>query len=137
MARATEPRRIAGVIALVILTLLLALVCVASSLGDWKGVPQILESLDRLKVPFGVRPALPILKTLGAIAILIGLKMKGLGAAGAAGLAAYFAGAVWFHMRAKDAAKEALPAFVLMLLALAVLALRLAVSKKGVSQVPN
>jgi uncharacterized membrane protein YphA (DoxX/SURF4 family) len=123
--------------ALVILTLLLAFVSVASSLGDWKGVPQILESLDRLKVPFGVRPALPILKTLGAIAILIGLKIKGLGAAGAAGLVTYFAGAVWFHMRAKDAAKEALPAFVLMLLAIAVLIVRLALRKKAISQVPN
>jgi uncharacterized membrane protein YphA (DoxX/SURF4 family) len=132
-----EPRRVTNVIALVILTLLLAFVSVASSLGDWKGVPQVLESLDRLKVPFGVRPALPILKTLGAIAILVGLKLKGLGAAGAAGLVAYFAGAVWFHMRAKDAAKEALPAFVLMLLAIAVLIVRLAIRKKAISQVPN
>jgi uncharacterized membrane protein YphA (DoxX/SURF4 family) len=125
------------VIVLAILTILLAFVCVASSLGDWKGVPQIMESLDRLKVPFGIRPALPILKTAGAIAILVGLKIRGLGALGAACLAAYFAGAVWFHMRAKDAAKEAIPAFVLMLLAIAVFILRLAVSKKVISQIPN
>jgi uncharacterized membrane protein YphA (DoxX/SURF4 family) len=121
---------------LIVLTFVLAFVCVASSLADLKGVPQIIESMERLKVPLGVRPALPMFKTLGAIAILIGLKMKGLGAAGAAGLVAYFAGAVWFHMRAKDAAKEALPAFVLMLLAAAILVLRLTISKK-VSQVPN
>jgi uncharacterized membrane protein YphA (DoxX/SURF4 family) len=121
---------------LIVLTVVMALVCVASSLADFKGVPQIIESMERLKVPIGVRPALPIFKTLGAIAILIGLKMKGLGAAGAAGLVAYFAGAVWFHMRAKDAAKEAMPAFVLMLLAVAILVLRLTISKK-ISQVPN
>jgi uncharacterized membrane protein YphA (DoxX/SURF4 family) len=121
---------------LIALTVVLAFVCVASSLADFKGVPQIVESMERLKVPIGVRPALPIFKTLGAIAILIGLKMKGLGAAGAAGLVAYFACAVWFHMRAKDAAKEAMPAFVLMLLAGAVLVLRLTISKK-ISQVPN
>jgi uncharacterized membrane protein YphA (DoxX/SURF4 family) len=122
---------------LIILTVLLTFVSVASSLGDWKGVPQILESMDRLKVPFGLRPLLPILKTLGAIAILVGLKVKGLGVAGAAGLASYFAGAVWFHMRAKDVAKESLPAFVLMLLAIAVFILRLAIHKKTISQVPN
>ena len=49
-----------------------------------------------------------------------------MGVAAAAGLALYFLGAVIAHVRVRSAAKDALPAVVILLIALVTLALQLA-----------
>jgi predicted membrane channel-forming protein YqfA (hemolysin III family) len=115
-----------GVPVLIVLVILLAVVCVGSSLADWKKVPQIMESLERLNVPVAVRPLLPVFKMAGALGIIAGLRVKPLGIMAAFGLVLYFLGAVLFHMRAKDPVKESTPALALTAVAVLVLGLRLA-----------
>jgi DoxX-like family len=110
-----------------VLVILLGVGCVGSSVADWKKVPQVMDSLERLRVPIGVRPLLPVFKIAGALGIIIGLGVKPLGIVAAFGLVLYFLGAVLFHMRAKDPAKEELPALVLTAIAVIVFTLRLAI----------
>jgi predicted membrane channel-forming protein YqfA (hemolysin III family) len=112
---------------LIVLVILLAVACVGSSFADWKKVPQVMDSLERLKVPIGMRPLLPMFKMAGALGIIIGLRVKPLGIVAAFGLVLYFIGAVLFHMRAKDPVKEEIPALALTAIAVIVFALRIAI----------
>jgi hypothetical protein len=111
-------------VSLAVLAAVLSLVCIGSSVADWKMMPVVVAAQERLRVPHAVRPLLPIVKVAGAAGLLIGLGVKGLGIAAAIGLSLYFLGASWFHVRAKDGAKDLGPAIGLTLLAVAVLVLR-------------
>lgn len=99
-----------------VLTGFITLVCVSSSVADWKKDPRIMESMDRMKVPVGLIPALPLLKMAGATGIVLGLWSKPLGIAAAIGLVLYFVGAVFFHLRAKDPVKETTPAVLMLII---------------------
>jgi DoxX-like family len=103
-------------ILLAVLTGFMTLVCVGSSVADWKKDPRIMESMDRMKVPVGVIPALPLFKMAGAAGIVIGLWSKPLGIAAGIGLVLYFVGAVFFHLRAKDPLKETAPAVLMLII---------------------
>jgi DoxX-like family len=112
-------------VALVVVVVLLTLVCVGSSIADVLKVPQVVESLDRLKVPMVTRPALPIMKTAGAIGLLVGLRSVPLGAFSGICLAAYFGMATQYHLRAKDKLADTAPAMVLCVLSVAAVLLRI------------
>jgi hypothetical protein len=112
--------------ALVVVVVLLVLVCLGSSIADIKGIPQIVESMDRLKVPHSMRSALPIAKTAGAIGLLGGLRSVPLGVFAGLCLAAYFAIATRYHQRAKDKIADTGPAMALCVFSLAAALLRLA-----------
>ena len=56
----------------------------------------------------------------------MGIWIPWVGVAASAGLALYFLGAVIAHVRVRSAVKEAVPAVVILLVALATLALQLA-----------
>jgi predicted membrane channel-forming protein YqfA (hemolysin III family) len=127
VARAAHSSKNEHMTGLTIISVLLAIICVGSSVADLKKLQPIVDSLNRLDVPLQLRPLLPVFKTLGAAGILLGLKAKGLGVAAAFGLVLYFVGAVVFHMRAKESPKESIPAFVILILALVTFALRLSV----------
>jgi DoxX-like family len=102
--------------------LLLALICLGSSVATLKKVPQIMESYQRIGVTPQIQRLIPVCKTLGAVGLIIGIssKARALGAFSALALVAYFAAAATFHFRAKDPAKEAVPAIVIGLLAFVV-----------------
>jgi hypothetical protein len=74
----------------VVLSILLALVCVASAVGDFKLLPQIVESMERLRMPTRIIPALGIAKVAGALGLLFGLSNEALGAYAALCLTVYF-----------------------------------------------
>ncbi len=111
-------------VVLVVVTILLSLVLVASAFGKLTKAPQVVENLDRAKVPHPWYPGLAALEVAGAVGLLVGLGVAGLGIAAAIGVIGYFVGALIFHFRAGDRAVA--PPLVLMLVAVVVLFLRIA-----------
>jgi hypothetical protein len=69
--------------------------------------------LDHLGVPQVLRPTLSPIKVASSAGLLLGLRLPRLGAVTSAGLVAYYAFAVGFHLRAGDHPVAALPAALL------------------------
>ena len=112
-------------VALVIVTVLLAVVCVQSAAMKLRKNEQVLAVIHgTVGVPQRHLPVLAALEIAGAAGILIGLWLEPLGVAAAAGLVAYFLGAVIGHLRVGDTKNLAMPMPPLVL-AVAVLVLRL------------
>lgn len=101
----------------VVLSILLALVCVASAVADFKLLPRIVESMQRLRMPTRVIPALGIAKVAGALGLLVGFSNDALGSYAALCLSLYFFLATALHLRARDTAANTAPATVLMVAA--------------------
>lgn len=113
-------------ILLAVVTGFMTLVCVGSSIADWKKDPRIMESMERMKVPAGIQPLLPLFKMAGAVGIVLGLWVKPLGIAAGVGLVIYFIGALYFHTRAKDPMKDTGPAGLMLIICVLITALQLA-----------
>ncbi len=112
-------------IALVVVTVLLAVICLNSAAMKLRRNEQVLAVIHgTVGVPQRHLPVLAALEIAGAAGILIGLWLAPLGVAAAAGLVAYFVGAVGGHLRVGDTKNLAMPLPPLVL-AVAVLVLRL------------
>jgi uncharacterized membrane protein YphA (DoxX/SURF4 family) len=112
-------------IALVVVTVLLAVICVQSAAMKLRKNEQVLAVIHgTVGVPQRHLPVLAALELAGAAGILAGLWVEPLGVAAAVGLVAYFLGAVGGHLRVRDTKNLAMPMPPLVL-AVAVLALRL------------
>lgn len=105
-----------------VLSILLAFFCATSALADFRGVPQILQTMERLRMPVRIVPALGVAKLAAAGGLLIGLGIDRLGTFTALCLSIYFVLAVGAHLRVKDAVTETIPAFVMLGLSVATLA---------------
>ncbi|MBM3828485.1 MAG: DoxX family protein [Actinobacteria bacterium] len=101
----------------VILSVLLALVCVGSAVADFKLMPQIVESMQRLRMPTRVIPALGIAKVAGALGLVVGFSNGALGSYAALCLSLYFFLATALHLRAHDTLANTAPAAVLLVVA--------------------
>ena len=101
----------------IIVGLILSLMCLGSAVADFKKNPQIVASLTHLGVNTDRMSTLGALKLLGVVGVIIGFWVTALGVAAGIGLALYFVGAIAFHVRAKDNAKNTLPALLLFVLA--------------------
>ncbi|KRF20087.1 hypothetical protein ASG90_19205 [Nocardioides sp. Soil797] len=112
-------------IALVITTVLLALIATNSAVMKLRKNEQVIESIHgTVGVPLRYLPVLAALEIAGAIGIVAGLWLEPLGIAAAAGLVAYFVGAVAGHLRVGDTKGVAMPVAPLVL-SIAVLVLRI------------
>ena len=112
-------------IALVVTTALLALVSVSSAAMKLRKNEQVLTSIHgTVGVPLRFIPGLAALELAGAAGIIAGLWVAPLGVAAAAGLVAYFLGAVISHLRVGDTKGSTSPV-VPLALSVAVLVLRL------------
>ena len=112
-------------IALVVVTVLLAAICLYSAAMKVRQHEQVLAVISgTVGVPKQYLPVLAALEIAGAAGILLGLRVEWLGVAAAAGLVLYFAGAVFGHLRVRDTKGVGQPV-VPLLLSVAVLALRL------------
>ncbi len=112
-------------IALVVATVLLAGICVQSASMKLRRNEQVLAVIHgTVGVPERHLPVLAALEFVGAVGILVGLWLEPLGVLAAAGLVAYFLGAVGGHLRVRDTKNLAMPLPPLVL-AVAVLVLRL------------
>lgn len=111
-------------IALVITTALLALICVFSASMKLRQHEQVVTVIGgTVGVPARYFPVLAALEVAGAAGIVAGLWFALLGIAAAAGLTAYFIGAVGGHLRVRDTKNLAMPLPPLVL-SVAVLVLR-------------
>lgn len=105
-----------------VLAIGLAFLCATSALADFRGVPQILQTMERLQMPVRIVPALGVAKLAAAGGLLIGLGIDRLGTFTALCLSIYFVLAVGAHLRVKDAVTETIPALVMLGLSVATLA---------------
>jgi hypothetical protein len=113
-------------IALVVVTALLAAICLNSAALKLRQHEQVLAVISgTVGVPKRYLPVLAGLEIAGAAGILLGLWLEPLGVLAAAGLVAYFVGAVGGHLRVRDTKNLVMPLPPLVL-AIAVLVLRLA-----------
>lgn len=110
----------------VVLSVLLAFVVGSAGVGLLQGSQVATVNMDRLSVPPGVRTLVGVAELLAAAGLLAGLVVVGLGTAAAAGVIALMAGAMAFHLRAHDPAKEYVPAVVTGVLAVLVVAVTVA-----------
>ncbi len=101
-----------------ILAVLLALICLATAAADFKLVPQVVETIERLKMPTRIIPALGIAKLAGALGLLVGIWLDALGSYAALCLSLYFLIATVLHLRARDSVANTAPAAVLLVVSL-------------------
>ena len=97
----------------------LALVCVATALGDLRRDPRIVESMNRLGVPVEKMSVLGALKLLAALGIVVGFFIDRVHVLVGVCLVLYFAIAVTAHVRVRDGVKHTAPAFVILVVAVA------------------
>lgn len=103
----------------VILSIVLAVLCLTSAIADFRLIPQILQTMERLRLPTRIVPALGVAKLAAAGGLLIGLGIDRLGTFTALCLVAYFFLAVGAHLRVRDAITETVPATVMLILSAA------------------
>jgi hypothetical protein len=87
--------------ACLVVTLLAAAANAYAATVDLARADRVLANMTRLGVPHQWLPTLGALKAAGALGLLVGLAVPGLGVAAAAGLVLYFAGAVVTVVRAR------------------------------------
>lgn len=105
--------------AVTILSIVLAAVCLASSIADFAVVPRIVATVTRLGLPARIVPVLGVAKAAGGIGLLVGLAIDDLQIFTALCLTVYFALATALHVRVKDPVADTAPAGVLFVVALA------------------
>jgi DoxX-like family len=113
-------------IALVIASVLLALLCAISASGKLLKKEQIVEIISGVVgVPVRYFPLMGGFLLLAGAGVLIGLWLEALGVIAAAALVLYFLGAIAGHLRVRDMKNLAMPLPPLVL-SIVVLVLRLA-----------
>lgn len=97
----------------IILSIVLALVLIASAIRDFSGPPEVLDIVRRLGYRPGFERTLGIIKGLGGLGLAIGVAWAPIGVLAAAGSCAYFVLAVRAHAKLGDPGRESMPAAVL------------------------
>lgn len=86
----------------IVLAVLLAAVLTGSGFAKFTKADAVVENLSKANVPLGMYPFLALTEIAGAVGLIAGIWWTPLGIAAAVGVVLYFAGAVVFHVRAKD-----------------------------------
>ena len=110
-------------IAYIVVSSLLAFVCLASGTAKVTRQPALVEQMGGLGVAAKYVPVLGVLLILGAIGLIVGNWVGALGVAATGALALYFLGAIIAHLRAGDA-KGSVPTVALTVVSVAALVLR-------------
>jgi hypothetical protein len=110
--------------ATVLVSVALALMFLATAAGKLTGHAASLAIRDHLAIPAVRWQQIGLLEVAGAVGVLIGLALRPLGIAAAAGLVLLSLGAIATHVRASDKPAAALPAVAALALAAAALVLQ-------------
>ena len=110
--------------ATVLVSIVLALLFLSTAAGKLTGHAASVASRDHLAIPAVRWQQIGLLEVAGAGGVLIGLTLRPLGIAAAAGLVLLSLGAIATHVRAGDKPAAALPAFAALALAAAALVLQ-------------
>jgi len=113
-------------IVLVIVAALLGIAAIGSAVQKLRRDPMVVNIMHSVGVTDRQIPILAVLEIAGAVGLIVGIWVQLIGVAAAVGLTLYFAGAVVAHLRARTPAKEAAPAGIMAILALATTLLELA-----------
>jgi len=112
--------------AYIVVTVLTAAANVFSAECDFVRYKQVSIAMAKAGVPESWMTTLGILKAVGALGLLVGIRVPVIGMAAALGLILFFVGAIITHLRGRDYSLGL--AIVFLLLAMAALAVRLASS---------
>jgi hypothetical protein len=104
-------------IAMIICSLVLAVMVLISATAKLRKVPQVVEGMAHVGVGEAQLPLLATLEILGGVGLLVGFGLTFLGQIAAVGVALYFAGALVAHIRKRDGFTLFAPAFLLFVLA--------------------
>ena len=107
-----------------IVTILTAAANIFSAACDFIRYDKVRIAMARAGVPESWMTTLGVLKTAGALGLLVGIGVPVIGIAAAVGLIVFFVGAIITHLRGRDNSLG--PATLFLLLAVAALAARLA-----------
>ncbi len=110
---------------MIVLSVVLALIVLASGTGKLRKSPQVIDRMRHVGVKDSQIPILAVLEIAGGLGLLIGLANKSLGRVSAICLAAYFVGAAVSHLRVNDKFKVFAPAFFILVIALVAVWLQL------------
>ena len=106
-----------------ILSVVLAVLCTASAIGDFLKLPSVMKAAEAVGCPPPkLCNILGLIKMLAAVGLIVGLAIDEIGIAAAVGLSIYFVLAVGAHLRVKDNLKGTLPAIVMLAISIATLA---------------
>ena len=107
-----------------VVTILASAANIFSATCDFVRYEKVSIAMAKAGVPESWMTALGVLKAIGALGLLVGIGVPGIGTVAAFGLILFFVGAIITHLRGRDYSLG--PAIVFLLLAVAALALRLA-----------
>ncbi len=93
-----------------VVSLLLAAFMLVSATGKLTRMEPVVESLTAAGVQPSMFPILAAIQVVGAVGLVVGVFVTGIGIAAAIGFVLYFIGACVFHVRAGDAQGMAVPA---------------------------
>jgi hypothetical protein len=111
--------------AYLIVTVLTAAANIYAATNDFRRLQWVLANMNRLGVPEGWLTTLGVLKALGGLGLLVGIRIPVIGVSAAVGLVLFFVGAILTAMLARWYAHLPYPV-VWLLLAVGSLGLRLA-----------
>jgi len=92
------------------LAILLIVVLGADAIASGIPIQYVKDDLARLRVPPELQRALPIVKAVAVIGMIIGLWQPWLGLLACIGMVLYFCVAFWFHYRMSDPIPNYIPA---------------------------
>ena len=108
----------------IVLQVLLGLVFMGAGASKIAGARMQVETFDRLHLPQWFRPVVGIVEVIGVVGILAGVAVHWLAAVAAIWFVGVMLGALMTHVRVRDAARDVVPAAVLLCVATIVVALR-------------
>jgi len=105
-----------------ILSVVLAVLCTASAIGDFLKLPSVMRAAETVRCPPNLCTVLGLLKTLAVVGLIVGFAIDAIRIAAAVGLSIYFVLAVGAHLRVKDHLRGTLPAIAMLAISTATLA---------------
>jgi len=107
-------------------SLLFALICLVPASAKLAAIPAMQESAARFEIPWRRYQLIGAAELAAAAGVVAGIWLHKVGLAAAIGMAALLIGALIFHRRAGDGAKEMAPALIALVITAAYLVVALA-----------
>ena len=104
------------------LSILLAVACFFPATAKLAGHPKMRESAGHFGIPWARYRLIGILELAATAGVVIGVWLRPLGIAAAAGMVLLLTGALITHRRAKDGPKDMAPAVITLVIAIGYLA---------------
>ena len=104
-------------------SIVLAVACLLPAAGKLLGNSKMRQSATRFGIPWRKYQSIALAEIAAAASVVTGLRWHPLGLVGAIGMIILLLGALLYHRKAKDDAKEMSPALVALVITIAYLAI--------------